>query len=127
MSFSEAGVATEREVETLADEGLVAPFDSWEAVLRLWSRAKATKVAAIVERRPQGGGDVAVGELAPPPRVGDAVAQVLAFAAVRWAIVQQRQRMPAMGLIEAVPLVALVLGFGARSSSSTSSSLSEGG
>jgi hypothetical protein len=31
-----------------------------------------------------------------------------------------------MGLIEAVPPVALVLDFGARSSSSTSSSLSEG-
>ena len=95
--------------------------------MRLWSRAKATKAAAIVESRPEGGGgDVAVGELAPPPRVGDAVAQILAFAAVRWAIVQQRQRMPAMGLIEAVPPVALVLDFGARSSSSTSSSLSEG-
>ena len=45
------------------------------------------------------------------------------MAAAKWATVRQRQRMPAMEVIEAVLLAALFLDVGARSSSSTSSCL----
>eukprot|EP00971_Amphidinium_carterae_P183288 3637690-Amphidinium_carterae.1 len=48
------GVETSAELERLVTIGAAEPFASWDAVLKVWPHAVATRVATIVKRKADG-------------------------------------------------------------------------